>query len=81
MVWLRDAVYIFENPKAQRVKVGVTCNVAERLRHFNDLWLGRKVTCQICAGRYVKIGRVVPPHRVSGRGCPGGGKLPIEEDV
>jgi hypothetical protein len=82
MVMFENAVYILENPKAQRVKVGVTCNdVALRLSHFNDIWLGRKVTCQICGGFYIKIGRVVKPHYVSGRLCQGGGKLPLEEDA
>ncbi len=79
-----NAVYILENPKAQRVKVGMTINdVADRLRHFNDIWLGRKVTCQICGGPLVRIVivGVVPQHYVSGRLCPGGGKLPLEEDV
>lgn len=76
------AVYIFENPKAQRVKVGVsTSSVASRLSDVNDMWLGRKVTCQICGGRLVNIAGYVPQHVVSGRGCSGGGALPLEKDV
>jgi len=80
--YLHGAVYIFENPKAQRVKVGVsTSSVASRLSDVNDMWLGRKVTCQICGGRLVNIGGHVPQHVVSGRGCPGGNALPLEKDV
>ena len=82
---LRGAVYIFENPNAQRVKVGLTCiglnNVADRLKDVNDMWLGRKVTCQICGGRLVNIGCLVPPHVKSGISCPGGNELPLEKEV
>jgi hypothetical protein len=82
---LRGAVYIFENSKAQRVKVGLTCiglnNVADRLRDVNDMWLERKVACQICGGRLVNIGGLVPQHVKSGIGCPGGNALPLEKDV
>jgi hypothetical protein len=54
------AVYILENSEAQRVKVGMTINEpAARLRALNDLWLGRKGTCQVCGGRLLVIeGRV-----------------------
>jgi len=81
------AVYIFENPEAQRVKVGMTAiganNVADRLRDVNDMWLERKVTCQICGRRCVNIGGYVPPHvgNASGKQCPGGNALPLEKDV
>jgi len=79
------AVYIFENTKAQRVKVGMTAigvnDVADRLRDVNDMWLERKVTCQICGGRLVNIGGHVPHHVVSGSGCPGGNALPLEQNV
>ena len=79
---LHGAVYIFENSKAQRVKVGMTTNnVAERLSDVNDMWLERKVTCQICGGRLVSIGGYVPRHVVSGIGCPGGNALPLEKNV
>lgn len=83
--YLHGAVYIFENPKVQRVKVGMTCigvnDVVDRLRDVNDMWLERKVTCQICGGRLVNIGGLVPQHVKSGKGCPGGNALPLEKDV
>src|SRR5256886_14528458 len=80
--YLHGAVYIFENAKAQRVKVGMTINnVVDRLGHVNDMWLGRKVTCQVCGGRLVNIGGHVPQHGGSGRGCPGGNALPLERDT
>ncbi len=81
--YLRGAVYIFENSKAQRVKVGMTINcVVDRLRDINDMWLEQKVTCQICGGRRLINSRgLVPQHVVSGRGCPGGNALPLEKDV
>ncbi len=84
--YLHGAVYIFENSKAQRVKVGMTImstsNVVDRLRDVNDKWLERKVTCQICGGRrLVNIEGLVPQHVISGRGCPGGDALPLEKDV
>jgi hypothetical protein len=79
------AVYIFENSKAQRVKVGMTCigvnDVADRLRAVNDMWLERKVTCQVCGGRLVNIVGLVPQHVKSGRSCSGGNALPLEKDV
>jgi hypothetical protein len=79
------AVYIFENTKAQRVKVGMTAigvnDVADRLRDVNDMWLERKVTCQICGRRSVNIGGHVPHHVGSDKGCPGGGALPLEKNV
>lgn len=80
---LCGAVYILENSKTQRVKVGMTINnVADRLRSVNDMWLERKVTCQICGGRRLvnKTG-FVPQHVGSGRSCPGGNALPLERDV
>ena len=80
--YLHGAVYILENAKAQRVKVGMTINnVVDRLSDVNDMWLERKVTCQICGGRLVNIGGHVPQHVVSGRGCPGGNALPLERDM
>ena len=82
-----EAVYIFENTQAQRVKVGMTAigvnAVADRLRDVNDMWLGRKVTCQVCGSRCVNIGGHVP-HHVGwewGKGCPGGKALPLEKSV
>jgi hypothetical protein len=79
------AVYIFENTKAQRVKVGMTAigvnNVADRLSDVNDMWLERKVTCQICGRRCVNIGGHVPHHVGSGNDCPGRNALPLEKNV
>ncbi|UPT75604.1 MAG: hypothetical protein M0D55_08000 [Elusimicrobiota bacterium] len=78
----RGAVYIFENPEVQRVKVGTTWNpIASRLDAINDMWLGRKVTCQVCAGRLVNLSGYVPQHVVSGNRCPGGNALPLERDI
>jgi DNA-directed RNA polymerase subunit RPC12/RpoP len=91
--YLRGAVYILENSKVERVKVGMTINnVADRLGSVNDMWLERKVTCQICGGRrlvnkrglisqHVVSGRLVPQRIVIGRGCPGGDALPLEKEV
>lgn len=80
--YLHGAVYIFHNSEAQRVKVGMTINnVVDRLSHVNDMWLERKVTCQICGGHLVNIGGHVPQHVVSGIGCPGGKALPLERDI
>jgi len=82
----QGAVYIFENPKAERVKVGMTnfgtVSVDDRLRDVNDKWLGMKATCQICGGRRLINNRgVIPKHVVSGKECPGGGLLPLEREV
>lgn len=78
-------IYVFENPDAQRVKVGMTGiganNVGDRLRAINDMWLERKVTCQICGGRLVGVGGVVPEHVKSGNRCSGGRALPLEKDA
>lgn len=80
--YLHGAVYIFENSKAQRVKVGMsTNNVVDRLGDANDKWLERKVTCQICGGRLVNSGGYVPHHVKSGIPCLGGRDLPIEKDA
>jgi hypothetical protein len=79
---LYGAVYIFENLEARRVKVGMTINdVAARLEAVNDMWLGRKVTCQICGGRRFVCKGLVPQHVLSGSSCPGGEALPLEKDV
>lgn len=77
------AVYVFENEKAQRVKVGMTINkVVDRLRDVNDIWAGMKVTCQICGGRRSPSkGGLTPQHRVSDNDCRGGNELPLEKDV
>lgn len=79
----RDAVYIFENVRACRVKVGMTCgDVYLRLSDVGRKWSGRKPTCQICGSRRIS-GRdgLFPEHVVSGRSCLGGHKLPLEKDV
>jgi hypothetical protein len=82
---LSGAVYIFENPEAQRVKVGMTISGIDlRLRDVNDMWLGRRVTCQICGRRLNNVRGHVPPHPkhfVPGGGCPGGNALPLEKDI
>lgn len=80
---LYGAVYILENSKAQRVKVGMTINsVSDRLRDVNERWLERKGSCQICGGRrLLNTNGLVPHHVVSGVSCLGGNALPIENDV
>lgn len=80
------AVYIFENVKAQRVKVGMTMmsttDVPARLRDLNNIWLGLKATCQVCGGRrFVNSKGLLPQHVVSGLECPGGDRAPIEREV
>src|SRR5215475_15329638 len=81
----QGVVYVFENSKAQRVKVGMTGigvnTVEDRLRDVNDMWLERKITCQICGGRLLCIGGLVPQHVKSGIRCEGGRALPLEKDV
>jgi hypothetical protein len=80
---LPGAIYILENSKARRVKIGTTVNdVVDRLRDVNEKWLSKKVTCQICGSRRLssKDG-LMPQHVVNGRNCPGGNKLPLEKDV
>lgn len=80
--YLYGAVYIFENSEAQRVKVGLTTNkILGRLEDVNDMWLERKVTCQICGGRLVNFKGYVPHHILSGIKCSGGNALPLERDV
>ena len=80
--YLYGAVYILENSKAQRVKVGMTINdIALRLADVNDMWLGRTLTCQICGGRLGHVGGRVPQHVVSGIRCSGGNALPLKKDV
>lgn len=76
------AVYILENPEAQRVKIGMTINdVGLRLRVVNDMWLGRRGTCQICGGRLNIVGGRLPRHPAYSRPCPGGDALPLEKEV
>lgn len=78
------AVYVFVNVEAKRVKVGLTRNchdIVNRLNDVNDMWRERKVKCQICGTRLVRLGFFVPPHVGIERECPGGNELPFEEDV
>lgn len=78
-------VYIFENPEAKRVKVGMTGigvnTTFDRLNDVNDMWKLRKVTCQICGGRLINRRGFVPPHVKSGIVCQGGNEFPLEKDV
>ena len=50
-------IYVFENSEARRVKVGMTGigvnNVGDR-QGVNDMWLERKVTCQICGDVWLR---------------------------
>jgi len=77
---LLGAVYILENTKAQRVKVGTSINDPDaRLTDVNDKWLGLKATCQICAARRIVMGdKKFPEH---GNFCEGGNALPLEKDA
>ena len=76
------AVYILENPEAQRVKIGMTINeVGLRLRSVHDMWRGRRGTCQVCGGRLNTVEGRVPRHPGYSRPCPGGGALPLEKEV
>ena len=81
-----EAVYILENSKAQRMKIGMTSgptvSIEDRLRDVNEKWLEQKATCQICGGRRLINNRgLIPKHVVSGIVCPGGNALPLEKDV
>jgi hypothetical protein len=81
----RGIVYVFENSQVKRVKVGMTGigvnSVSDRLRDGNDMWLERKVTCQICGGRLVNVGGFVPNHVAVAKNCLGGAAPPLERDV
>ncbi|MES3034939.1 MAG: hypothetical protein V4813_13150 [Gemmatimonadota bacterium] len=82
-------MYILENVDAKRVKIGVTINAAvDRLRDVNDMWLGRKGTCQVCGNRLVMIrGRVpqpvagIPRHFIGIGGCPGTHEQALEQST
>lgn len=80
---LYGAVYILENAKAGRVKIGMTINnVVDRLRDVNRMWLSKKVVCQICgARRLASKDGLMPQHVVSGIDCPGGNELPLEKSA
>lgn len=83
------SVYILENLKAQRVKVGMTTNdPVDRLRSFNAMWTQLKGTCQICGGRrWINLrDKVMPTHTTTGAhqsfgSCSGSSKPPMERDV
>jgi hypothetical protein len=78
---MHGTVYILENLEAGLVKVGMTINqAAERLRDANDLWLGRKGSCQICGVRLVVRRDRMPEHRRNGTRCRGSRELPLEKD-
>ena len=87
--YMRGFVYIFENLEENRVKVGMTINKPEdRLNNINDMWLERKVTCQICGGRFTDNLGLVQKHVSNGpftRGvggyCAGANKMPLEKEV
>lgn len=81
-----EAVYILENTKAQRVKVGVTIghtvSIEDRLRDINDKWLETKATCQVCGyRRQINEKGLIPNHVVSGIKCRGSINSPLEKDV
>jgi hypothetical protein len=79
------SVYVLVNVTAARTKVGMTGigvnDVADRLRDINDIWTERKISCQICGGRLVNVGRLVPPHVKSGMACLGGSAPPLERSI
>ncbi|MCB1531336.1 MAG: hypothetical protein KDJ35_00555 [Alphaproteobacteria bacterium] len=82
--YLKGTVYIFENCAAKRVKVGMTINNAfGRLNDINDMWLQRKVTCQICGGRRKTDDPELMPHHSGryGRNCQGSHEPPFEKDI
>lgn len=76
-------VYILKNTEAHRVKVGMTGigGTLGRLNDVADMWRMKKVTCQVCGGRLMNIAGLVPRHPKWGKGCPGGNRLPFENDV
>ena len=71
-------VYVFENSKAQRVKVGMTGigvnNVGDRLRDANDMWLGRRSLARFVEDVWSTSGALF-------LNMPGGRALPLEKDV
>lgn len=89
----QGAVYILENTKARRVKVGVTgatiSSVLGRLRDVDLKWSSKKATCQVCgAHRLVRKDGFMPQHAGlmpqfvdSRRICLGANELPLEKDV
>ena len=80
---MNGKIYILENTEAQRVKVGCTMNnPALRVEDMNDLWSGRKGTCQVCGSRrVVGADNLMPRHYPNGIECFGGGFLPVASDT
>jgi len=75
---VKGYIYILDNPKARRVKVGMSINSPElRLKMHNDHWLGITSTCQICLTRRL----TGPDGRVPKHNCRGAGELPLERDT
>jgi len=85
LLYLTGSVYVLENSAAKRAKVGMTGigvnDVADRLQDINDMWTERKITCQICGGRLMKVGALVPRHVKNGTVCVGGNAPPLESGV
>lgn len=83
---MHGVVYIFENTKAQRIKIGMTINatskISDRLKDVNNIWNGYKAMCQICGSRrFVNEKGLMPKHVISGKACLGASSLPIEKDT
>lgn len=79
---MAGTVYVLENVRAARVKVGMTINAPiARLRAVNDLWLGVQGTCQVCGRRMKLVSAHVPPHAATGRPCAGTGAPPLEQEA
>ncbi|MBC8494325.1 MAG: hypothetical protein ISR70_03750 [Candidatus Thioglobus sp.] len=83
---MHGAVYIFENIKAQRIKIGMTINstskIKDRLKDVNNIWTGYKGMCQICGTRrFINEKELMPKHMVNGKNCTGENSLPIERDT
>lgn len=86
----RSYIYIFENPLAHRVKVGITCNQPEeRVKQVNAQWMQINATCQICGGRrrIDTTTGLMPEHPpatpifTGDRRCHGSLCLPIEREI
>lgn len=78
------AIYIFENIKEERIKIGFTSNahdISSRLNDINDKWSDIQVRCQICGTHIVRFGFITPRHPRIGNECPGSNQLPLELDV
>lgn len=75
-------IYIFENQQACKIKVGITFDdIGGRLKDLNRKWLDYKVTCQVCGVSLQNRNGFISFHVQSGIKCPGGGELPLENDV